>query len=256
MQFNFHFAGDAISPPRGACAEQANRLLEASAATDREMPVAWFVTRCQHLHPLPPVDSAAGAYRAPEASTPPISPEPDPWWQSVPDALAWIVELLIEGFAAYGASMHPGFFELPGVDDEGRRELAETRWSGHSGLPPHDGETSRSDQWLDTLSYEMRESDLPPGEYRADAAADAAVDKRPRLYSLWRASIVTRFANLWLTVYPWRTATAELPELDTLDDRTLRDIGISRSEFGCSARPGERHEWNDQHLALRPPWLW
>jgi hypothetical protein len=165
MHSDFQSPGEAISPLRGACADQAKRSLEASAATDHEMPVEWFVSRCRQLHPLPPTDPDAGVHRAPEAKSPRVSPEPDPWWQSIPDALAWIVRLLIEGFAAYGASMHPGFFGPLGVDDVGRREVAETPWSGHSDLPQRHGETSHSDQWLDTLPYEVRRSDLPPQGY-------------------------------------------------------------------------------------------
>jgi hypothetical protein len=35
---------------------------------------------------------------------------PDPWWHAIPAALSWVMNVLIEGFAAYGAAMEPGFF--------------------------------------------------------------------------------------------------------------------------------------------------
>jgi hypothetical protein len=109
MQSIFQSSSEVMSPSRGACVDQANRSLEALAVIDREMPLEWFVVRSRHLHPQPPVDPAAGVHRALEALSPRRSPELDPWWQSVPGALAWIVGLLIEGFAAYGASVHPAF---------------------------------------------------------------------------------------------------------------------------------------------------
>ena len=224
----------------------------------------WFVSRCRHPHPLPPTDPDASIRSTPEAEAPRISPEPDPWWQSVPDALAWIVGLLIEGFAAYGASMHPGFFEPLGMDAVGRREVAETSWSGHFDLPQRHGETSYSDQWLDTVLYEVRRTDVPPQGNPNCAVTYAAVDPgtafgadaRPRLFSSWRASLVTRFANVGLTTRRWRTATAELPELDTLDDRTLRDIGISPCEIGYCTRLGGGHGWHDRDLATWRTRFW
>ncbi|MFL5287833.1 MAG: hypothetical protein ACJ8AW_44410 [Rhodopila sp.] len=39
------------------------------------------------------------------------NPRPDPWWNAIPAALSWIMAFLIEGFAAYGAAMQPGFFQ-------------------------------------------------------------------------------------------------------------------------------------------------
>jgi hypothetical protein len=59
--------------------------------------------------PPSPVDPAAGVHRAAQAISPTILPEPDHSSKPVPGALARILNLLIEGFAAYGASMHPGF---------------------------------------------------------------------------------------------------------------------------------------------------
>jgi hypothetical protein len=67
---------------------------------------------------------------------------------------------------------------------------------------------------------------------------------------------VTRLANLWLTTCRWTTATAKFPELDTLDDRTLRDIGISRCEIGCSTGRGGGHGWHGRDLATCRTWFW
>jgi hypothetical protein len=108
MQSIFQSSGEVMPPPHGACVEQANRSLEGLTVTDREMLVDWFVVRSRHLQPLPPVDLAAGVHRPPEAMSPRMSPELDPGWKSGPGVLAWIVGLLIEGFAAYGASVYSG----------------------------------------------------------------------------------------------------------------------------------------------------
>jgi hypothetical protein len=39
------------------------------------------------------------------------SSKPDIWWRSIPAAMSWLMGVVIEGFAAYGQAMHPGFFE-------------------------------------------------------------------------------------------------------------------------------------------------
>jgi hypothetical protein len=42
--------------------------------------------------------------------------QPDPWWAAIPAALSWVKNFLMEGFAAYGAAMQPGYFPLYEID--------------------------------------------------------------------------------------------------------------------------------------------
>jgi hypothetical protein len=57
---------------------------------------------------LSPLDPAAAVHRATQAMSPRIPPAPDPRRRPGRGVLGWIVDLLIEGFAAYGASLQPG----------------------------------------------------------------------------------------------------------------------------------------------------
>jgi len=100
-------SSDVTSLPRGVRADQASP--EASAAADHEWTDERFITCRQYLPPSP-AGPDTGVGWTPEAKSLQISTaEPDAWWHLNPGALAWIVGLIIEGFAAYGASMHPGF---------------------------------------------------------------------------------------------------------------------------------------------------
>jgi hypothetical protein len=73
--------------------------------------------------------------------------EPNAWWQSVPGALTWLMDLLIEGFAAYGAAMSPGYFQPIGTDAERRREVAEASRSNHPSHQRHQMEHELSTKW-------------------------------------------------------------------------------------------------------------
>ena len=45
--------------------------------------------------------------------------QPNPWWHAIPDALSWVKNFLIEGFAAYAAAMDPGYFYPYETDHSG-----------------------------------------------------------------------------------------------------------------------------------------
>ncbi len=79
-------------------------------------------------------------------------PEPDAWWQSMPGALAWLMDLFIEGFAAYGAAMSAGYFQQVDMDAEQRGEVAEASRS--------DDPTHHCRQLEDELAIKWREEDL------------------------------------------------------------------------------------------------
>jgi hypothetical protein len=110
MQSNFKFPSDVTSLPRGACADAVSP--EASAATDHVGTEQRFITCRQNLPPATPAGPDPGVRWTPEAKSLQISAERDAWWHLIRGALAWIVGLIIEGFAAYGASLHPGFSSI------------------------------------------------------------------------------------------------------------------------------------------------
>ena len=52
----------------------------------------------------------------------------------------------------------------------------------------------------------------------------------------------SRIAKAWRTYWQWRARRATLDLLHSLDDRTLRDIGVGRNEVTSLVygRPGDR----------------
>jgi uncharacterized protein YjiS (DUF1127 family) len=60
----------------------------------------------------------------------------------------------------------------------------------------------------------------------------------PRSASLWRR-IGCAFQNAWRAYWRRRTERATLFMLQSLDDRTLKDIGIDRSEIGSVVYCGQ-----------------
>ena len=57
----------------------------------------------------------------------------------------------------------------------------------------------------------------------------------------------------WLAFWGWRARRATVQLLDGLDDRTLRDIGLSRGEISSAVygRPGDRRRCYDDGWRVR-----
>jgi uncharacterized protein YjiS (DUF1127 family) len=138
---------------------------------------------------------------------------PDPWWRAIPLGMAWVKVMLIEGFAAYGASMHPSCFDPFEGDVAGHRESVTTGRSVHTSYYGEPGET-----W-----------------HTADPGV-ATASGTPRRRRFWLSPIAV------MSVFRRSRAAPEPLELDALDDRTLRDIGISRDERVYVVRRGARRE--------------
>ena len=60
-------------------------------------------------------------------------------------------------------------------------------------------------------------------------------------------------AQYWVAFWAWRARRATVQLLDGLDDRTLRDIGLSRGEISSAVygRPGDRRRCYDDTWRLR-----
>jgi hypothetical protein len=95
---------------------------------------------------------ATRSLEVPAVNDPGNYAEPDAWSQAVPGALTWLRDLLIEGFAVYGAAMSPGYLQPVGTDAEHRCEVAETSRPNH---PSH-----QRRQMEHEISTEWREEDL------------------------------------------------------------------------------------------------
>src|SRR4051794_18297659 len=105
MRSDFQLLIEATSRSLDACSPNSKRCGEAAATVtvDRKMAKEPAVSR--YRYPPAPVSSDG-----PHALAWLVSPKPDPWWQAIPSAAAWVMQLFIEGFAAYGAAMHPSCF--------------------------------------------------------------------------------------------------------------------------------------------------
>lgn len=54
----------------------------------------------------------------------------------------------------------------------------------------------------------------------------------------WLASIRSAITGMWSTIRQWRATRRAIAELRTLDDRSLRDIGLLRCEIDAIPRIG------------------
>jgi hypothetical protein len=144
----------------------------------------------------------------------PMRPHRDPWWHAIPAALSWVMNVLIEGFAAYGAAMEPGFFQPYERD-------------------PADWQASQAPLPGTARDRDAAISSIDPG--------DVAAAREVRTAG-WRTWIRSPLA--WLLGSRWQANRAGLiiSGLDDLDDRTRQDIGYRDYEiayFACRRRQRE-----------------
>jgi uncharacterized protein YjiS (DUF1127 family) len=175
--------------------------------------------------------------------------------------MSWMADPLIEGFAAYGKSLHPGFFEPPAVATPDEIKAVDTpdeikavdtpdetrtprcRDTAHD---HHRIEISYLDEWLDRSGYDRAPIEPAPPPRRGRPTRVASFIRGQRTSpdaratgSVWRAFVLSPLARLWSIARNPRRPTLMIQELDTLDDRTLRDIGMSRCQIEHRARNGD-----------------
>lgn len=150
---------------------------------------------------LQPRRSADRGQGTSEVRTHQTQSEPDAWWRSIPPAMSWLMGLLIEGFAACGEAMHPGFFEHPGPDLFDNRELAEAPRCRHP--LRHQSHTGTSYSGFGGAAYETGASDpltqVHPDRPVRSAAANSGDTTRwepPSTTSRhWSAPVTSSLAN-------------------------------------------------------------
>jgi uncharacterized protein YjiS (DUF1127 family) len=151
-----------------------------------------------------------------------------PQAQSKPDALrrpiATTMSRLLERFegsAAHGEALYPSFSDPGELID--RQE------------PDSDSQSCRQTQdehgnkapWLN--ASHPRTSADPGRSTRAQTASPG-----------WSARIASSVARFWSSMHRERAAWLATKMLEALDDRTLKDIGLHRSQIASVVRHGDR----------------
>ena len=59
----------------------------------------------------------------------------------------------------------------------------------------------------------------------------------------WKARLVANLKRWWTAFVTWRAEQAAIDQLAAMNDRELRDIGLSRSEIASAVRSTAAHDW-------------
>jgi uncharacterized protein YjiS (DUF1127 family) len=138
---------------------------------------------------------------------------------SVAAALSWLASCFIDGFAAYGEAMGPGCAEASTLSgcQEGHRNSRARGYNRNEQRPDI--------SWL---------AEIGPLSLVASARSVGKQTVSP----VRSSQIITRF---WSRVRRERQVSRVVATLSALDDRTLKDIGIHRSQIESVARHGDFH---------------
>jgi uncharacterized protein YjiS (DUF1127 family) len=146
---------------------------------------------------------------------------------SIAAAMSWAIGSVIEAFILSAAAMHPEFLWLPG--NKVRR-----RWGPRPG--PRQGcireEHRVRTRRLLTRSRPGRSGARKPHPF-------ARPETAPTGFLGWRASVISILAECWSRMLREREIRRLRAAWESLDDRTLKDIGISRHEIEY-AREGQQ----------------
>jgi len=162
--------------------------------------------------------------------------------------VSWTFAQALAGCAAYGEAMYPG---LVGVGEPvDQRDPVRGTQSEHGNSNQPQSRTSGLSEISSIANDEIR-GRRPFLASRQTQSSSAAVVKTehlersevPRAASTgWRAFITSFLASLRSRIRRGRDSRLAIAELRALDDRRLRDIGISRCDIEHPAGRGDRCE--------------
>ena len=158
--------------------------------------------------------------------------------------LSWLKECIIEGLAAYGEAMYPYVVEPNESVD--RQDWAADRQRPHQDRDdiPHSygmpfGFEDQARIWRSVAPG--REHQF--SEIDTFAPEDSAPRKKQRNWFLaWKATIASNLGRFWLRARREQNYRAMIKGLESLDDRTLKDIGIPRGQIEYAVRHDRRGE--------------
>ena len=149
-------------------------------------------------------------------------PRAETWRRAISAAIASVMGGVAEGYALHATALHPQIW--PYLDEASRADTSGSAgWNeSHIRLP------QRSQTVMSIFSFEPHETMqwVSPREMSDDGA--------PR----WRAGIASLPRKVWSWLLRFNEQRRDTAALEALDDRTLRDMGISRSEIGYLVRHG------------------
>jgi len=149
--------------------------------------------------------------------------------------VSWTFAQALAGCAAYGEAMYPGFVGAGEPVDQ--RDQLQSRTSGLSEISPIANDGIRG-----------RAPFLVSRQTRSSAAAlvkTEHIERSERTHAAvagWSTSIASFLASLRSRIRCGRGSRLTIAKLRALDDRRLRDIGISRSDIEHLAGRGDRCE--------------
>jgi uncharacterized protein YjiS (DUF1127 family) len=249
MQSEFRSPNELTSTVLAKYTDKAASPPKASAATNDTWTEEQLITGELYRHPRLErrrPDNRRGHTTDVRSHT--MSSEPDAWWCSIPAAMAWLRTFLIDGFAAYGAAMHPGLFEYPEPTLSDHHEWADhherveaPRWRDPI---HHQSDTPMSSAYGGPCgsTYEAGLSNPVPQAHRdwqtvsANPEDSVQWEPLPAESRHWYASFISPRASFWSRMPRERRTRLMIRGLEDLDHRTLRDIGIYRCETEYFAR--------------------
>jgi uncharacterized protein YjiS (DUF1127 family) len=178
-----------------------------------------------------------------EAETPGHWLDPDGWWLSLSTALRWLSAQVVEGFALSAAVTHSEFI-WPLGDDVPADEL-------QSG-PAREARTDRSPvlayaeqevvTYLPLHGVRQTQPTIGGAPVRRDTDADLSrVNLSSGSDPSWSQWTISILAALRSRVLRRREITRMKTAWQSIDDRTLKDIGLSRYDVGLIL--GDGHRW-------------
>lgn len=240
MQSKIQLPGELSLPKQAVCPDHTTGSPKSLAVAADAVLEARFTAEGFHIPPPPQPELHAVAGRTNIAEPNRTSAEPDEWWRTIPAAMTWVADMLLDGFARYGEAMQPDLFfgSYYAEDVVDYRELARapqwdrpTHYCSETSDPYAEWDRPAHRVWpwpADPLSRVDQDSPVmfspvnPEGWTRSAASRTAA----PR----WSALFQWCVARLPAQTRHERKTTLTTRDPETLDDRILRDIGSSRYE--------------------------
>jgi uncharacterized protein YjiS (DUF1127 family) len=168
--------------------------------------------------------AAEKASEGPASNGPQSRFEPNAPGRRTATTMPWLVACLIESFAAYGEAMSPSIVDNRALIDGQKLERnSRTRWQDQGG---HGSDVP----WLNASQPRMTEA--------AERSARARTASPG-----WSAKVAASVARFWSRMRQERETRLTMTQLEALDDHTLKDIGLHRSQVESVVRHRESYRW-------------